>query len=100
MNDESRQGPPSFEEALADLERIVRDLEDGELGLDEALARYERGIALVRQCQGQLDQAEQRILLLTGVGPDGQPALQPFRHEATARAVSPPRPRKRSETEY
>ncbi len=74
----------SFEEALAELERIVHDLEDGELGLDESLARYEQGIALVRQCQGQLGQAEQRILLLTGLESDGQAVLQPFRHEATA----------------
>jgi exodeoxyribonuclease VII small subunit len=85
----------SFEEALAELERIVRDLEDGELGLDESLARYEQGIALVRQCQGQLGQAEQRILLLTGLEGDGQPVLQPFRHEATARTVTGSRPRKR-----
>jgi exodeoxyribonuclease VII small subunit len=84
----------SFEVALAELERIVRDLEDGDLGLDESLARYEQGVGLVRQCQTQLGQAEQRILLLTGVEPDGQPMLQPFRHEATARAVSG-RPRKR-----
>jgi exodeoxyribonuclease VII small subunit len=77
----------SFEQALAELERVVQDLEDGELGLDQALARYEQGIALLRQCQGQLTQAEQRILLLTGVERDGQPVLQPFRHEATARST-------------
>jgi exodeoxyribonuclease VII small subunit len=100
MSEASAQGPPSFEEALLELERVVRDLEDGELGLDEALARYERGIALLRQCQGQLTQAEQRILLLTGVEPDGQPVVQPFRHEATARAVNPARPRKRPDSEY
>jgi exodeoxyribonuclease VII small subunit len=74
-----------FEESLAELERIVRDLEDGQLGLDEALARYEQGIALLKQCHGQLQQAEQRILVLTGLEPDGQPMLQPFKHEATAR---------------
>jgi exodeoxyribonuclease VII small subunit len=90
-------GERPFEESLAELERIVRDLEDGALGLDEALARYERGIALVRHCQGQLQHAEQRILMLTGVEADGQPVLQPFRHEATARAVAA-RPRKRDDS--
>jgi exodeoxyribonuclease VII small subunit len=82
---------PSFEQSLSELEQVVRDLEDGELGLEEALARYERGVALVRRCQGQLGQAEQRILLLTGVGPDGQPIVQPFRHEATAERGGTPR---------
>ncbi len=87
----------SFEEALAELERVVRDLEDGELGLDEALARYEQGVALVRHCQGQLSRAEQRIVVLTGVSADGQPTVAPFRHEATARAISSARPRKRGD---
>jgi exodeoxyribonuclease VII small subunit len=75
----------SFEESLAELERVVRDLEDGQLGLDEALARYEQGIGLLKHCHGQLQQAEQRILVLTGLEADGQPGLQPFKHEATAR---------------
>jgi exodeoxyribonuclease VII small subunit len=75
-----------FEESLADLERLVHDLEDGQLGLDDALARYEQGVALLKLCHGQLRQAEQRILILTGVETDGQPILQPFKHEATVRA--------------
>jgi exodeoxyribonuclease VII small subunit len=73
-----------FEESLAELERVVRDLEDGQLGLDDALARYEQGIALIKHCQNQLLQAEQRILVLTGVEADGQPILTPFKHESTA----------------
>jgi exodeoxyribonuclease VII small subunit len=74
----------SFEDSLADLERMVRELEDGRLGLDDALTRYERGVGLVKQCYSQLQQAEQRILVLTGMGEEGQPTLQPFKHEATA----------------
>jgi exodeoxyribonuclease VII small subunit len=91
--------PPDrpFEESLALLEGVVRDLEDGQLGLDEALARYEQGVALIKQCQAQLRQAEQRILLLTGMEGDGQPILQPFKHEATARLASSPSRRKRSD---
>ena len=86
----------SFEDDLGELERLVRDLEDGQLGLDEALARYEQGVALIRRCQTQLSQAEQRVLLLTGLEADGQPALQPFEHKATAGALFPEAPTGRS----
>jgi exodeoxyribonuclease VII small subunit len=85
---------PTFEQSLAELEQIVRDLEDAQLGLDEALARYEQGVGLIKRCQAQLRQAEQRILLLTGVGEDNQPILQPFKHEATAPARPAPRLKK------
>ena len=74
----------TFEESLIELERLVRELEDGRLGLDEALARYEQGVSLIKFCHNQLRQAEQKVLLLTGVDENGQPLLQPFRHEATA----------------
>lgn len=73
-----------FEEALAQLEAIVHDLEEGDTGLDESLSRYEQGIALIKQCHARLRQAEQQILLLTEVDDQGQPVLQPFQHEATA----------------
>ena len=81
---ETPAGTRSFEESLVELERTVRELEDGRLGLDEALARYEQGVGLIKFCYNQLRQAEQKILLLTGVDENGQPLLQPFRHEATA----------------
>jgi exodeoxyribonuclease VII small subunit len=74
----------SFEDSLMELERMVRDLEDGRLGLDEALARYEQGVGLIKYCYQQLRQAEQRIVQLTGTDESGQPVLQPFKHEATA----------------
>ena len=85
MNEKSER---SFEDSLSDLERIVRDLEDGQLGLDEALARYEQGVALIRACQTQLGAAEQRILTLTGAEADGEAVLQPFAHEATAKVAA------------
>jgi exodeoxyribonuclease VII small subunit len=83
---ETRGEPRSFEDSLIELERLVRDLEDGRLGLDEALARYEQGIGLIKYCCQQLRQAEQRILQLTGTDEEGQPVLQPFKHEATVQA--------------
>jgi exodeoxyribonuclease VII small subunit len=83
----------SFEASLAELENLVRELEDGRLGLDDALARYEQGVGLIKRCYDQLRQAEQRILLLTGLSGDGQPVLQPFGHEATA--LTQPAPARR-----
>ena len=58
--------PQTFEEALAALERVVDALEDGNTGLDEALARYEQGVGLLKSCYGKLRQVETRILELTG----------------------------------
>jgi len=72
-----------FEEAMLALERTVRELEEGQLGLEDALARYEQGVRLIKRCYGQLRDAEQRILLLTGLDENGQPLLQPFPHEPT-----------------
>jgi exodeoxyribonuclease VII small subunit len=83
--------PVSFESALEQLEQVVHDLEDGQLGLDEALRRYEEGIALLQQCRSRLEVVEQRILVLTKPEPDGEPTLQPFKHEATARSGNPRR---------
>jgi exodeoxyribonuclease VII small subunit len=54
----------SFERALDELEQLVQKMEKGEQSLDESLAAYERGIALYRECQKALEQAEQRVRLL------------------------------------
>jgi exodeoxyribonuclease VII small subunit len=86
MVSDARAGKRTFEESLLELERMVRELEDGQLGLEDALARYEQGVGLIKSCYQQLQQAEQRILLLTGVDEEQKPILQPFKHEATALA--------------
>jgi len=54
----------SFESAVTELETIVQQMENGQLPLEQALAAYERGTALLRQCQGQLIKAEQTIRVL------------------------------------
>jgi exodeoxyribonuclease VII small subunit len=51
----------SFEEALAELEGIVRDLEGGRGKLEEAVAAYERGAALRRHCEAKLAEAEAKL---------------------------------------
>jgi exodeoxyribonuclease VII small subunit len=61
-----------YEELTAQLEEVLALLEGGELPLDTALATYERGVTLVRQCNDLLDRAELRIAELSGsVRPDG-----------------------------
>lgn len=56
----------SFGAALAELEQIVRALESGQLELEEGLARYERGVGLLRACQEKLAQAKQKVTMLIG----------------------------------
>ena len=55
----------SFEQALGELEQRVRSLDAGELPLEEALKRFEEGVALVQECHEKLDVAERRIVELT-----------------------------------
>ncbi len=70
---------PSFDEALAQLQQVVRTLESGELPLEDSLKVFERGVALSRLCQQQLVSAEQKIEILIRGG-DGatEPELAPF----------------------
>ena len=69
-----------FEQSMARLEEIVGLLERGDAPLDEAMALFEEGAKLMRECTKRLDQAEQKVTLLTA-GPDGQPAEHPFGEE-------------------
>jgi exodeoxyribonuclease VII small subunit len=89
----------TFEQAVAELEQIIRQLEDGQTGLEESLARYEQGVGLLKRCYAQLRQAEQRILLLTGTDEQERPVLQPFEHTATAEAVKADSRRRRKKTD-
>jgi exodeoxyribonuclease VII small subunit len=57
-----------FESAIAELERIVKQLEEGDLALDKSLALFERGVSLSRYCHDQLGSAERRIEQLTERG--------------------------------
>jgi exodeoxyribonuclease VII small subunit len=59
-------GELRFSDALAELESIVSALESGQLELEESIARYERGVALLRACQARLAEAEQRVTMLMG----------------------------------
>ena len=56
---------PAFESALAELEQLVVRMERGEMPLEEALATFQRGLALAKDCQVALQQAEQQIRMLS-----------------------------------
>lgn len=70
--------PRQFETSLAELEALVDRLEQGDLTLEESLAAFERGVGLTRACQRALDQAEQRVRILTDCDPtDADPKAEP-----------------------
>jgi exodeoxyribonuclease VII small subunit len=66
----------SFEEALAELERIVRGLEGGQQKLEDAIAAYERGTALRRHCEAKLMEVEGRVAAIVESG--GTVTLRPL----------------------
>ena len=71
----------TFESSLEELERIVRDLERGELPLEKSLELFEQGVKLSRECQERLNQAERRIEILMRDN-QGRPAARPFEVES------------------
>jgi exodeoxyribonuclease VII small subunit len=85
MPSDSPQTPdcPSFEQALESLEAIVHELEDGQISLADALARYEQGVKLLKQCFGHLEHAERKIELLSGFDAAGNPVSVPFDDESS-----------------
>jgi len=65
-NSKKNQTPPkSFEDALRELEQILSEIENGEVGLEESLVKYERGNFLIQHCRAVLGQAEKQIELLS-----------------------------------
>jgi exodeoxyribonuclease VII small subunit len=69
----NKTSAPDFEQALAELEAVVERLEHGELPLEEAVAQFERGIALARSCQDALKQAEQKVEILLARSAQAEP---------------------------
>ncbi len=65
----------TFEDALAELERIVRGLEGGQQKLEEAITAYERGAKLRQHCEAKLSEAEQRVQAIVS-GADGSVSLR------------------------
>jgi exodeoxyribonuclease VII small subunit len=103
LEKEQPQAPPPsaadqtqfcFEDSLAEVERVVHELEEGRLGLSEALAQYEQGIKHLKQCFELLQQAERKIELLTAVTDNGLPVTEPFAEDAAPLEASAGRRRR------
>jgi exodeoxyribonuclease VII small subunit len=60
----ARKRQPDLEKSLAELEKIVATLEEGDIPLEQALKQFEKGIKLSRECQTALQSAEQRVQVL------------------------------------
>jgi len=75
----------TFESSLEELERIVRELEQGELPLEKSLELFEQGVKLSRECQDRLKQAERRIEVLMRDN-QGRPTVKPFEAETDLNA--------------
>lgn len=71
--------PFNFEAALAELEQLVEQMEQGELPLEQSLKSFERGVALTRQCQQALQAAEHKVQIL--LEKDGKAAVEDFNRD-------------------
>lgn len=80
---EDKERSPSFEASLEELERIVKELEKGDLPLEQSLALFESGMQLSSQCKRQLEEAETRIEILMRKGSEIVPV--PFNPDAPAK---------------
>lgn len=72
---------PDFERKLEALEKIVAEMERGEMSLEESLQAYERGVKLTHECQNALDSAQQRIKVLTEK--NGALSEEPFNEDSS-----------------
>jgi exodeoxyribonuclease VII small subunit len=74
-----RKSASQFEEAMEELEKLVEQMERGDISLEESLKSFERGIKLTRTCQQALQDAEQKVQIL--LEKNGQSTLEPFTDE-------------------
>jgi exodeoxyribonuclease VII small subunit len=78
---ENEPEPEPFEACLDELEKVVKELEAGDLTLERSLALFERGTALSETCRKQLEQAETRVEAL--IRKEGRMVAEPFRPDKT-----------------
>ncbi|MEZ4870810.1 MAG: exodeoxyribonuclease VII small subunit [Bdellovibrionales bacterium] len=71
----------NFEKKLGDLEKIVENMESGELSLDESLKYFEQGVKLTRECQEALQKAELKVQKLLSVDNNGVAVTEEFEEE-------------------
>lgn len=68
---------PTFEEALAQLDSLAQQIEQGAIGLEESITKYQEGMGLIKHCRGILARAEQKIMQLQ-TDADGEMKAVPF----------------------
>ena len=83
-NDSDAQPAESFEASLDELEKVVKELEAGDLPLERSLELFERGMSLSEACRKQLEEAETRVEML--IRKEGTIAAEPFRPEKSEKA--------------
>jgi exodeoxyribonuclease VII small subunit len=81
MLESAEEGKPgaSFEASLEELEKVVKELEAGELPLERSLELFEKGVALSESCRKQLEEAETRVEMV--MKKEGKIQAEPFRPE-------------------
>ncbi len=77
MAKKTQTPPKNFDEALAELEQILAEIESGQVGLEQSLAKYERGSFLIQHCRTVLSKAEKQIELLSKAE-DGSLVAEPL----------------------
>jgi len=83
-NQDGAKPVESFEHCLEDLEKVVRELEGGDLTLERSLELFERGMGLSESCRKQLEAAETRVDVL--LRKEGKMTAEPFRPETGEKA--------------
>lgn len=68
----------SFEQAMAELEKVVSQLENGQVPLDESIALYERGAELKKRCEAKLREAEEKVAKITLDGQGNPTGTEPL----------------------
>jgi exodeoxyribonuclease VII small subunit len=86
MADQQTDAQPatSFETCLDELEKVVKELEGGELSLERSIQLFERGMGLSDTCRKQLEEAETRVEML--IRKEGKIVAEPFRPEKSEKA--------------
>jgi exodeoxyribonuclease VII small subunit len=83
-NQPGAQPAGSFETSLDELEKVVKELEAGDLSLERSIQLFERGVGLSDACRRQLEEAETRVEML--IRKEGKIAAEPFRLEKPEKA--------------
>ena len=81
MAKKTQPAPKSFEEGMRELETILSEMENGQIGLEESLTRYERGAFLIQHCRSVLSAAQTQIEQLTRT-PEGEARLSAVEEES------------------